>query len=410
MTTLYKDFSQVVTLQGAHQKDGRLLTPDDLSIINDGAVIFDDDKILWVGKTKDIPQDITIDTTQSFKGHALLPELVDSHTHCVFGGNRSVEYGMRLNGADYQDIAKAGGGILASMKGTNDLSRKELFELGRERIERILSYGVGTIEIKSGYGLNYEKEKELTEVIDELKKYFAPRVQIFNTFMAAHAVPKDYNDSHAYMQQVVIPLLQELAPRKIIDAVDIFHEEGYFDDADLKFLAEAATALKIPLKTHVDEFTDNKGAKLSAELAALSCDHLLCTEKDGIQALAKSKTVATLLPGTGFFLGKPQANARALLDVGVKVAIGSDYNPGSCNCDNLLLIASIAAPTYKMNLGELWAAITLNAAHALGLTDQGAILPGLKPRFSLFKVNQIEEITYNWGRNYSTSNKSITAR
>lgn len=403
MTTLYRDFSQVVSLQGAHAKDGRRLRPGDLSIIPDGAVIFDDAKIRWVGKTAEIPGDIAIDEVRSFKDHVLLPELVDSHTHLVFGGDRAVEYGLRLNGATYEEIARQGGGILASQKGTQALRRRELFELGKARIERIQSYGVGSIEIKSGYGLDYEKEKELTEVIHDLKMHFAPRVQIFNTVMAAHAVPKAFKDSHDYMQRVVLPLIKELAPRKIVDAVDIFHETGYFDTSDVKLLAETARALKIPLKAHVDEFGDNKGAVLATQLGAVSCDHLLCTGDDGIAALAKSGTVATLLPGTGFFLGKPQAKARALLDAGVKVAIASDYNPGSCHCDNLLLIASIAAPTYKINLAELWAAITLNAAHALGLTTQGAIQPDLAPRFSLFKTSKVEDITYHWGRNLAVS-------
>jgi len=285
------------------------------------------------------------------------------------------------------------------MKSTHSFTHEELFEISSERIEQIYSYGVGTIEIKSGYGLSFEKEKEISLLINDLKKKFEGKVQIFNTYMAAHAVPEGFSSSQEYMEKVVIPLLKDLAPLKIIDAVDIFHEKHYFDTFDCQNLFKEAKNLGINIKMHADEFLDNKGAILATKFGALSCDHLLNTSKEGINALANSKTVATLLPGTGFFLGLPQANARAFLDAGAKVAIGSDYNPGSCHCDNLLLVASLAAPHYKMNLCELWAAITLNASHALGLKDQGALIKGLKPRFSIFEADTLDKITYHWGKN-----------
>src|SRR5690606_19395619 len=183
--------------------------------------------------------------------------------------------------------------------------------------------------------------------------------------------------------EVVIPLFEKLAPMKIIDAVDIFHEKNYFDDADTALLFETAKRLGIPGKMHADELNDNNGAALGAKLKALSCDHLLKISDEGIKALKNSSTVATLLPGTAFFLGKPLAPARKILDAGVKVAIASDYNPGSCHCDNVLLVASIAAAQLKMNITETWCGMTLNAAHALGLKNQGALIPGMRPRFSL---------------------------
>ena len=194
-----------------------------------------------------------------------------------------------------------------------------------------------------------------------------------------------------------------LADKKIIDAVDIFHEEGYFGSKEVISLFDLAKNLNIPIKIHADEFNDNKGALLAVEYGALSADHLLCTNKDNIKAMAQSNTVATLLPGTGMFLGKNQANGRMFLDEGAKVAIASDYNPGSCHWDNLLSIASLAAPIYKMNITELWCSITLNASHALGLKNQGAIVEGFTPKFSLFKVDTVDQITYNWGQNFNCS-------
>jgi imidazolonepropionase len=398
-----KDLSQLITLKSAHYKDGRNLKPEDLSIINNGAIVYNEEEILWVGDSESVPSEFSSAETISRPGHVLTPEIVDSHTHLVFGGNRSHEYTMRLNGADYEEIAKAGGGILSTMTQTNIESLDELFNKAIERIERINSYGIGTIEIKSGYSLTYEREKEITRLIHKLKEHFRGKVQIHNTYLAAHAVPKEFTSSENYLEKVVIPLLEELSPEGIIDSVDIFHEEGYFCKKDSETLFNKAQELNIPVRIHADEFNDNKAAILAHNYDALSCDHLLCTGQDGIDTLSKSNTVATLLPGTAFFLGKPLANAKTFLDSGCKVALASDYNPGSCHCDNLLLLASLSAKNMGFNIAQLWSAITLNAAHSLNLKDQGSLVEGLKPRFTLFKTESIDEVTYNWGRNLSVS-------
>lgn len=398
---LYTHLNQILTLKGASLKDGRNLQPEDLSLIEDGAIVFDDEKIHWVGETKLLPETYKNLQGHNLTGHVLTPEMVDSHTHIVFGGDRAQEYADRLNGTSYEAIAKRGGGILFTMKKTNEASMEELFNSASERIERLYSYGIGTIEIKSGYGLNFEKEYEVTLLIDRLKKKYAPKIQVFNTYLAAHDVPKTFSSSTQYLNEVVIPLLEKLAPLKVIDAVDIFHEKNYFTDEDTTLLFEKAKSLGIARKIHADELNDNGGAELASKYGALSADHLLKISSSGIKALSTSKTVATLLPGTAFFLGKPLAPARALLDGGAKVAIASDYNPGSCHCDNLLLIASMAAAQLKLNQAEVWAGITLNAAGALGLKEQGALVTGMKPRFSLFKTESLSHITYNWGRNFN---------
>lgn len=399
----YSNIKQVVTLSNAHVKDGRNLKPEDISIIENADIIFDDNSILWVGKSKELPEEYKSIKHKDLSGHILTPEIVDSHTHLVFGGNRAFEYSMRLNGADYQDIASAGGGILSTMKATLEESLDNLFNKAVERINRINSYGVGTIEIKSGYALTYEREKEVSLLINKLKNHFKGKVQIHNTFLAAHAVPKNFDSSKKYIHEVVIPLLKELSKDNIIDSVDIFEEIGYFNSEDVIKLFDLAKSLNIPTRIHADEFNDNKGAVKAAKYKSLSADHLLCTTDDGVEALANSSTVASLLPGTAFFLGKPLANAQKFLDAGCKVALASDYNPGSCHCDNLLLIASLAGKNLNMNISQLWSAITLNAAHSLNLKDQGAIMPGLKPRFSIFNCDSVDEITYSWGRNFATS-------
>lgn len=396
------DLNEIVTMKNAHSKDGRFLHPDDLSIIKNAAIVYDESKILWVGETDRLPEQYK-NLVQSLPGHVLTPEVIDSHTHIVFGGDRAQEYADRLNGISYEEIAKRGGGILFTMKQTNEASLEDLFNSACERIERLNSYGVGSIEIKSGYGLNFVRELAVSLLIDRLKKKYSPRIQIFNTYLAAHDVPKSFSSSTEYLEQVVLPLLEKLAPLNVIDAVDIFHEKNYFTSQDVDLLFSKAQSLGIARKIHADELNDNAGAALAVKHGALSADHLLKISIEGIKLLAQNSTVATLLPGTAFFLGKPLAPARALLDAGAKVAIASDYNPGSCHCDNVLLVASMAAAQLKLNQAELWAGITLNASAALGFKNQGAITPGMKPRFSLFKTESLSHITYNWGRNFAVS-------
>jgi len=400
---VYRHLSQLVTLQSAYAKDGRYLVPQDLSVMEDGAVVFDNEIIHWVGETSKLPEEFKGLPSENLSGHVLVPEIIDSHTHAVFGGDRAREYADRLNGISYEDIAKRGGGILFTMSETHKLSKTELFELARKRLEKIFSYGVGTVEVKSGYGLTYEKEKELSEIIHELKIHFSPKFRIFNTYLAAHDIPKNFKNSEAYLEQVVLPLMKELTEKKIIDAVDIFHEKNYFSSDDVRKLFAAAKNLNLPCKIHADELNDNQGAEIACDFGALSADHLLKISKPGISRLANSNTVATLLPGTAFFLGKPLAPAREMLDSGVKVALASDFNPGSCHVDNLILIASISAAALKLNQAELWAAISLNAAAALGLKNQGVIAKGMASRFSLFKAPSLSHITYNWGKNLSVS-------
>lgn len=397
MNTYIKNLNQIVTLSSVKTKDGRKLIPSDLDILNNKSIIFDESSILWIGDDSNKPNIISIDKEIDGFGKVLTPAIVDSHTHLVFGGDRSFEYSMKLNGEDYQKIANAGGGILQTMKSTLALSEDDLFNSSVEKVNQIYSYGVKTIEIKSGYALTIEGERKLTKVITRLKSHFKGKVDILNTFMAAHAVPNKFSSSNEYMDEVVIPLLEEL--RSEIDIVDIFFEEDYFSKEDTIKLFTKAKELNIPTKVHADEFNDNQGAVLAAKYNSLSADHLLCTSADGIEALAKSNTVATILPGTALFLGKKLVDARYFLDAGVKVALASDYNPGSCHCDNLLLIASITAKNLGLNICELWASITFNAACALGLYNSGFIEVGSSSSVSLFDASSIDQITYNWGKN-----------
>ncbi len=394
---VYRNLAQILTLKSAHAKDGRRLIPADLSLIETGAIAFDESKILLVGPDADLPEIYHSIPAFDGKGHVLTPGLVDSHTHLVFAGNRAREYSARLNGADYQAIAQNDGGILHTMSKTLACSEDELFTASVKRLERIMSYGVRAIEMKTGYALTIEGEMRLLRVAARLKNHYKGQLQIISTYMGAHAVPAQYKTSAEFVSAVVLPAMEQGHAEGLIDAVDVFHEQGYFNSSDTETIFKKAQLLGLPCKIHADEFQDNGGAELAAKYKALSADHLLKVGDAGIAALASSKTVATLLPGTAFFLGKDLPRARAMLDAGCKVAIASDYNPGSSHVDNLLLVASIAAPSLKMNQAELWCAMTLNAAAALGLKDQGALIPGHRPIFSLFRAEDLAEITYNWG-------------
>src|SRR5690606_4063186 len=208
----YLNLNEILTLKNAHQKDGRNLTSSDLSLIQKGAVVFDEEKILWIGETKDLPSEYKSVQAFDLKGHTLTPEIIDSHTHIVFAGDRAQEYADRLNGVSYEEIAKRGGGILLTMRQTNEASAEDLFQSACERIERLYSYGIGITEIKSRYGLNVEKELEVSKIIDRLQRKFSLQIQIFNTYLAAHDVPKSFLSSSEYMNDVVIPLLDDLAP------------------------------------------------------------------------------------------------------------------------------------------------------------------------------------------------------
>lgn len=398
---LIKNIAQLLTLKGVEKKDGRHIVAQDLSILENVSIIFDDKIIHWIGEQKNIPKVFYSKIIQEYDGThwVITPEIADVHTHLVFAGNRAKEYGEKLNGVDYQQIAKMGGGILETMRATKAIEEVELWNLSCERIERMYSLGVGTIEIKSGYGGDYENERKISLMIHKLKSHFAPKIRILNTFMAAHAKPLDKNKPFEFINETVIPLMLELHQLHTLDAVDIFHEEGYFSAQETQELCKRALGLGIRVKAHVDEFSDHDGINNILSFNPLSVEHCLHSNDQGIKAIAKTNTVVNLLPGTAYFLGKNLAPARKFLDAGCKVALASDFNPGSCHCDHLLLIACISAKSLGMNIGEIWAALSYNALSALGIQEGKIIEVGNPARFSFFEANNHEEILYSWGKN-----------
>lgn len=393
----FQGFSEILTLKNCVDKDGKNLSYADLSIIKDGSIIIDDNNILWVGKSSDVPSQYLsqINKTYDCKGKIATPALVDSHTHLLFQGNRSHEYFMRLSGASYEEIAKSGGGITYTSSETNNATEAELYLLGLKRLEDFYKLGVIAVEIKSGYCLTLEGELRMMRVIDKLAKTNPFKIFIHRTLMSAHAVPQSITKEE-YIQSVVIPSINQCAQEGLVDSVDIFHEVNYFSEDDVRKIFTSAKKFNLNLKIHADELNNNHGAKLAATLGAISADHLLETDHEGAKSLANNNVIATVLPGTALFLGKKIPNAKMLTGAGCALAIASDFNPGSCHHNDVFSIARTCAPSLKINPAEFWCAITYNASKAIGIGKIGALIPGYINRFLIWDEFSSENLLYNW--------------
>ena len=397
MVLVVKNAAQVVCIarNGARVLTGAALREP--AVIPDGAVVVRGERIDWVGPTAELPAlpvgIQVIDAT----GKVVIPGLVDSHTHLIFAGSREGEFEQRLQGATYQEIAARGGGINATVQRVRQASLDELIALARPRLQRFLQFGVTTIEAKSGYGLSLADELKSLEAIAALNA--AGPLELAPTFLGAHAVPPEFrSDRDGYLRLLVETMLPEIARSKLAEFCDVFCETGVFDLAESERILHAATTHGLRLKLHADELTPLGGAELAGRLRAVSADHLLCITDAGIDALAASGTVATLLPGTAFFLGLPYAPARKLIERGVAVALASDCNPGTCPTENLPLAGTMACAQMKMLPAEALAALTLNAAAALGRADRiGSIESGKQADLVILDVPDYRQMFYHFG-------------
>ncbi len=397
---LLRNATQLVCIsrQGERAKCGGAMR--DLAVIEDGAVLVRGETIAWVGPTADLPP-LPPDTREiDATGKTVLPGLVDSHTHLIFAGTREDEFELRLQGVSYAEIAARGGGINATVRRIREASREQLKELARRRLDRMLAFGITTVEVKSGYGLSPADEIKCLEVIAELNREHP--CDLVPTFLGAHEIPAEYrHDREAYLRLVIERMLPEVAGRRLAEFCDVFCEQGVFSVAESERLLHAAADHELKRKIHADEFTPLGGAELAARVGATSADHLLHITDAGIEALAAAGTVATLLPGTAFFLGLPYGPARRLIDRGLPVALASDCNPGSCMTENLPLIGSIACTQMKMLPAEVMAALTLNAAAALGRSDRiGSIEPGKQADLLVCDVPNYKLLPYHFGVNH----------
>ncbi len=389
--------SRLYTAQGILEKNGRHLVPEDVSAIEDGAIVFDSKKIIWVGKTSELPGKYKkVKTTNLKNKKAIIPGLVDSHTHLVFAGSRAGEFARRCAGVSYQQIAAEGGGILTTVNATRAASIEQLFEVALKRALIAYRFGVRTIECKSGYGLDHATELKCMIVVQHLKKAL-PQMTFVSTYLGAHAIPQDQKRSK-YMDEMLHQTLPLVASKKLAEFCDVFIDQGYYNLHEGERILHAAKKLGLKLKIHADELTNTGSSKLAVKLKAHSADHLLKISDQGIKALAGSKTVATLLPGTAFYLKESHAPARKLLDAGARVAVATDFNPGSCYSLNLPLMMHLSALYLQMNEAEIFASVTLNAAASLGLeSKKGALLPGFDSDFIVLPYDRFEEMYYRMG-------------
>ena len=368
-----------------------------LPSIKNAYLLIDNGLISEFGKMSEISNFKNIEIIDA-KNKFVMPCWCDSHTHSVFSGNRSDEYLQRIQGASYQEIANNGGGILKSSRQINSVSEDVLFFESKERIEGLIKYGTGSLEIKSGYGLNYEGELKMLRVINRLKESLP--IEIKSTFLGAHAIPKNYKKED-YFKVVVNEMLPDFADNQLIDFVDIFCEKNYFDDVDTRILCEKAAELGIPSKIHVNQFNSIGGIKAGVECKALSVDHLEVMNKNDLDLLKQGKTMPVLLPGCSFFLGIDYANAIDLLSNGIPFAIASDFNPGSSPSGNMNFILSLACNKLKLSTEQAINAATLNGAYAMGVSQTtGSITKGKAANIIITsEINSINDLPYFYGDN-----------
>ncbi|MCA9798460.1 MAG: imidazolonepropionase [Cyanobacteria bacterium HKST-UBA04] len=393
---LLKGFNEVVTVDPA-------LTSDDnpLGLIKNGAIALEGTTIAWVGPGHAIPAAWQGVPSEDFSGQVVFPGFIDSHTHPVFGGDRADEFEQRLQGKTYLDIAAAGGGIAKTVRETRVASLETLVEQTTTHLATSMAFGVTTVEAKSGYGLDVDSELKSLAAINEAAQRLP--LTVIPTFMGGHDIPPEFKGNpNGYVDHLIGDMLPAIADQGIARHNDVFCEAGYFDVAQSRRILEAGMGYGLKPRIHTNEFEDIGGIPMACEVGCLSADHLLNTSPEGIRQLAASHTVATVLPGTAFYLKVPRyAPARALIDAGATVALATDFNPGSCMSQNLQLMMVLGCLHMAMLPHEAIQAVTLNAAKALGLEDdRGSVTAGKRADLALFNLTSHHQLLYHYGVNH----------
>ncbi|MEO0992309.1 MAG: imidazolonepropionase [Pseudomonadota bacterium] len=367
-------------------------------VVSDGAIAVAGGRIVWAGAAEALPEAFRLWPTEEFGGRLATPALVDCHTHLVWGGNRAREFAMRLEGATYEDLARAGGGIRSTVAATRAADEATLFAAALPRLDRLIADGVGTVEIKSGYGLDLDTELRMLRVARALGETRA--VRVVTTCLAAHALPVEFEGrSDDYINFVCAEVLPAAAEQGLVDAVDAFCEGIGFTAAQVTRVFDAAKALGLPVKLHAEQLSDLGGAALAAEYGALSADHLEYLGPDGIAAMATSGTVAVLLPGAFYTLRETQLPpVAALREAGVAMAVATDANPGSSPLTSLLLALNMACTLFRLTPEEALSGATREAARALGLgAETGTLEAGKAADIAIWDVSAPEELAYAIG-------------
>jgi imidazolonepropionase len=389
MTVRIWDNARLATMHGAGY-----------GIVDQGAIAVDGERIAWVGAASQLPREWRDRAAESrdVGGALITPGLVDCHTHLVYGGDRAHEFELRLKGASYEEVARAGGGIVSTVKATRAAGEDELFAQGERRLKELMAEGVTAIEIKTGYGLALEHERKCLRVARRLGEKHG--VLVKTTFLGAHAIPPEFSGRADDYIDEVLAMLRELHREGLVDAVDAFCERIAFTTAQTEKVFSLARELKLPVKLHAEQLSDSGGAQLAARYGALSCDHLEWVGEEGVRAMAAAGTVAVLLPGAFYFLRETKLPPVDLLRAhGVPLAVSTDCNPGSSPCTSLLLMMNMACTFFRLTPEEALAGVTRNAARALGLNDRGVLAPGNAADFVVWDAGHPAQLAYAFGAN-----------
>ena len=368
-------------------------------LIENGAVALQDEFIEWVGDFSNLPECYAGHERIDVGGNVVTPGLIDCHTHVVFGGNRASEFELRLNGATYEEVALAGGGIVSTVLATRKASEDELLIDALNRVDVLISEGVTTLEVKSGYGLDEDTELKMLRVAKRLAE--VRDIRIKTSFLGAHAIPPEFSDeADAYIDTLCIPTLRLAHKENLVDAVDGFCEGIAFSPEQIERLFREASSLNIPVKLHAEQLSDLGGAKLAARFDALSADHLEYLQHDGVEAMARSGTVAVLLPGAFYTLRETQLPPVQLLrDHSVPIAIATDCNPGSSPLTSILLAMNMGCTLFALTPEEALRGTTKNAAKALGFQQAGSIEAGQYADLCIWDIENPAELAYRFGYN-----------
>jgi imidazolonepropionase len=372
-----------------------------LGMIEDGAIVVKGGRITFVGRQADLSlQTLNSAEVIDCGGRVITPGLIDCHTHIVFGGDRAMEFEMRLEGATYEEVARAGGGIVSSVKATNALSVEGLVEAALPRVDTLLAEGVSTLEIKSGYGLSIDGELNMLRAARAIEK--VRPVRIVTSYLGAHATPVEYRGRNGdYITDIVLPGMDKAHAEGLIDAVDGFCEGIAFSVEEMRRVFDHAKALGLPVKLHAEQLSNLGGARMAASYGALSADHLEYLDAEGAAAMADAGTVAVILPGAFYAINETQKPPiQALRDAGVKMAIATDCNPGTSPLTSLLLTMNMSATLFRLTVEECIAGATREAARALGLTaETGTLEVGKSADFAIWNIGRPAELVYRIGFN-----------
>lgn len=400
MDLIIKNIGKLVTMEGSFlPRTGKQM--NELTILENAYIAVVEGKIFQVGTGEDYKELVGENTIiDDASGMLVTPGLVDSHTHLVHGGSRENEFSKKLNGVPYIQILQEGGGILSTVNATKNSTFDELYNKAKKSLDRMLEFGVTTVEEKSGYGLELETEVKQLEVAHKLDKDHP--VDLVHTFLGAHAVPVEYkSNNEAYIKLLVEEIMPKVKELDLAEFCDVFCEEGVFSVEESDYILSKAKEMGYKLKIHADEIVPIGGAELAAKLGCISADHLMAASDEGLRDMAEKGVIANILPGTSFNLNKPSANGRKMIDLNVPISLSSDYNPGSCPSENLQFVMQLGCLNLKMTPNEVLTAVTINAAHCVDRsTEIGSIEVGKKADIAIFDAPNVEYLMYHFGINH----------